>query len=654
MSKIHRSPCPLCLNLVPTSHIDVAGCPTCADERTLLRRSYVEVRLPKIDVLEEKSAVRYKKFVAHNKEIAARREEKAEQKLRDEEKQRIAAIHREEASVSLAKRSLLHYIERRMFSYKPNWAHELIASYLEKFMQDIADKKHPRLIIVCTSRLGKSELASNSFPAFLLGHHPSWNILLASASDALPTEFSRNIREQIRSEDYRRIFPKGATLRPDSTAALRWQTQEGGGLKAIGAGGTLLGFGAECIILDDIATPEQMENPDRNRALWDWYSSVAVSRQNPGCGILVIAQRLHDQDLIGRLLTQQRENEERVKELRKDARDLAEESPNGMDDPIVQSMIQEADELDDVYERWEVVEFPALARLDEYWSDDKREIVRYPPGTNPDLPNLRPLRKAGEAIHPERYSRAYYLRIKKGNPRMFSAMFQLDPISDEGAYFDYKVINRYEPNERPKLETMQVVVAWDLAISSKQSADYTVGVVLARDFKKRIWVLDMMRGRFSDIRVVIDHIIDLHLRWNADISGVESSHMEKVMAPLLQARMQERGDFINLAQGREKLVALSDKATRARTLQGWVNAGQLYVPSNELYDDMISEMSRFPVGAHDDIVDALAWSAILLNRTAAPTDPREENRKKRREEDRWLEDLSEFVNGYSSNTYMES
>lgn len=110
---------------------------------------------------------------------------------------------------------------------------------------------------------------------------------------------------------------------------------------------------------------------------------------------------------------------------------------------------------------------------------------------------------------------------------MFSAMFQLDPISDEGAYFDYKVINRYEPNERPKLETMQVVVAWDLAISSKQSADYTVGVVLARDFKKRIWVLDMMRGRFSDIRVVIDHIIDLHLRWNADISGVESSHMEK-------------------------------------------------------------------------------------------------------------------------------
>lgn len=85
-----------------------------------------------------------------------------------------------------------------------------------------------------------------------------------------------------------------------------------------------------------------------------------------------------------------------------------------------------------------------------------------------------------------------------------------------------------------------------------------------------------------------------------------------------------------------------------------MNAGQLYVPSNELYDDMISEMSRFPVGAHDDIVDALAWSAILLNRTAAPTDPREENRKKRREEDRWLEDLSEFVNGYSSNTYMES
>jgi predicted phage terminase large subunit-like protein len=233
-------------------------------------------------------------------------------------------------------------------------------------------------------------------------------------------------------------------------------------------------------------------------------------------------------------------------------------------------------------------------------------------------------------------------------------MMQLSPQTDDTAYFDISRINRYKVNERPKTQAMNIVCAWDLAIGTKQYNDHTVGVALGIDHKRRVWVLDRMRGKWGDIRIIIDMIIDMHLRWNASITGVEKMMVEKVMGPLLQTRMQERNEFINIAQGKEALTPITDKAARARTLQGIINNGNLYVPEGETWDEYVNILSRFLVSNIDDDTDASAWGAILLNRTAPPTDPREENKRKRKEEDLWMHDLEDFVNNYSRAAYMES
>ncbi len=653
MAKIRRSPCPLCLNLVPTNHIGVAGCPTCEDERTLLRRSYVEVRLPRGVALDERFRVRHQKFIAHNKEMAVRREEILAQKEKEAEIKRLSIIHREEASISLAKRSLLHYVERRKPDYKANWHHEIIAWELEQFLVDVEAGKHPRLMLLVSSRGGKSELASNSYPAWVLGHRPEYEILLCSASDALPTEFSRNIREQIRSDDYRKIFPRGATLRQDSTAALRWQTDQGGGLKAIGNGGTLLGFGFNIGIFDDIhKSMEEVDNPERSLAVWNWFSSIAYSRGQSKSGIVIVCQRMHDEDLAGRLLKRQYEDEQRIISLRKEAQELADESPDGMDDHVVKQMLDEAEELNESIDRWRVVEFPAIAKANEYFCNDTHEILRYPKGIPPEKGNLRLLRQEGEALD-SRYSRQYYLKIKRNNPRHFAAMYQLSPQTDDTAYFDVSRINRYTPNERPKTQTMTIVTAWDLAIETKKQNDHTVGLAMGIDYKRRVWLLDRIKGKWNDIRIIADLIIDLHIKWGSSITGIERMMVERALMPILQSRMQERNEYINVAQGKEALAPISDKATRARAAQGYINNGLFYVPEGESWDEYISVLSRFLVSNIDDDTDATAWCGILLNRTAPPTDPREENRRKREEEDLWGYDFEEFLSR-CSRSYMES
>lgn len=655
MARIQRIPCPLCQVPTRIQAIGNNGCPTCADEIKASRRDRGQARLEQSTKNQARATTSYKQFIAHEKLVRKTEEKIQKEKVVAKKRKEAQLVNKETSSIALARRSLLHYVERRKPDYRAAWAHELIAGELERFMHDVHANKHPRLILCVSSRAGKSELASNSFPAWLLGHHPDWEILLASASDALPAEFSRSIREQLRSPDYHRIFPRGAKLRTDSSAALRWNTEQGGGIKAIGQGGVLLGFGFKVGIFDDIhRSMEEVENPDRNQSTWEWFSSIAYSRQLPGAGIIVIAQRMHDQDLIGRLLKRQQEDEARVQELRDEAQLLADDSPDGLDDPYVKGMLEEANEMDASMDRWRVVEFPALAKQDEYFNKDTFNIEQYPPGMDPDKPNMRLLRRQGEALDPRRYSRHYYLKIKRNNPRHFAAMFQLDPQVEEGAYFDVSLIRRYNLKERPKLENMNVVCAWDLAIGTKQHNDHTVGLAMAMDHKKRVWLLDRIRGKFGDIRIVSDMVIDLHNKWGAAITGIEKTHIEQAMGPILSTRMQERGEYITLAEGKEALKPITDKAVRARTFQGWVQHGLVYVPDDEIWDGYLAILSRFLVSNIDDDTDASAWGAILLNRMPAPVDHREQNLKRRREEDNWMSFLDEFVYTQSQRSYMES
>jgi hypothetical protein len=187
----------------------------------------------------------------------------------------------------------------------PNWQagkiHRIIAEQFDRVNRREID----RLMLLCPPQHGKSTIASRREPAYVLGINPQTDIISVSATVPLAEEFGRDVRNCIASDAYRVLFPD-AQLAEDSQARGRWNTQQGGGYYAAGIGSALMGRGGDFGIIDDpFSTWEDAQSETQRARVWDWYTGTFYNRMRPGAPIVVIQHRMHEADLVGRLLAQQ-------------------------------------------------------------------------------------------------------------------------------------------------------------------------------------------------------------------------------------------------------------------------------------------------------------------------------------------------------------
>lgn len=158
-----------------------------------------------------------------------------------------------------------------------------------------------RLMICMPPRHGKSELASRRFPAWYIGRNPGKQIVAASYNSELATDFGREVRNIVASDEFKRLFD--VKLSADSQAADCWHTDAGGIYVAAGVGTALTGRGADVLLIDDPFKDRQEADSEITRKrVWDWYTSVAYTRLMPGASLVLINTRWHDDDLAGRIL----------------------------------------------------------------------------------------------------------------------------------------------------------------------------------------------------------------------------------------------------------------------------------------------------------------------------------------------------------------
>jgi len=450
----------------------------------------------------------------------------------------------------LTRKRLLPFVERFNPDYNAGWVHKDICRRLEQFSQDVVDKKSPRLMLFMPPRHGKSTLASIAFPAWHLGRNPDHEFISCSYSGSLAMGFSRKVRQLLREPSYKTAFK--TRLDPDSQSAEAWLTTNGGGFVAAGVGGGITGKGAHILVIDDpVKNRDDAESQNNRDSNWDWYTSTAYTRLAPGGGVLVILTRWHDDDLAGRLLN------------------AGKEGGDG----------------------WEVVSYPAIAEHDEEF------------------------RAAGEALHKERYDEKALERIRNAvGPRDWAALFQQNPVADDGDYFNRGMVQYYD-EDSIDLDRLRYYCAWDLAIGKNDRNDYSVGMVVGVDEYDRLYVVDVVRGRFDGFELV-EQILDLYETWRPSIIGIEKGHIEMALGPFLEKRVRERGlyeaYFKDLKTGRR------DKEARARAIQGRMQQGMVFLPRNELFTGpLVAELLRFPNGVHDDQVDALAWLGLMMTEFAA-------------------------------------
>ena len=184
--------------------------------------------------------------------------------------------------------------------------------YLKEFcyaLQKFYETDEKVLIINMPPRHGKSRTAG-LFAQWIFGKNPSEKIITGSYNEELSKTFSRGVRDAIQERKaskerivYSDIFPR-TLIKRGSSAANLW-TIEGQHVSylATSPGGTVTGFGATIMILDDIVkNAEEAMNEVELEKDWTWFTNTMLSRLEKNGKLVIIATRWNTRDLSGRAI----------------------------------------------------------------------------------------------------------------------------------------------------------------------------------------------------------------------------------------------------------------------------------------------------------------------------------------------------------------
>jgi predicted phage terminase large subunit-like protein len=171
--------------------------------------------------------------------------------------------------------------------------------------EDIASGKTPRAIVNLPPGTAKSFIFAICLPAWVLAHDPSASVLIVEHRKKLARDTTRNIRRILLSEPFKRNF----NTRIDE----RWKgagdfgTTKGGSVFATSVEGTITGFRADLIVVDDPLAIKNADNIDQLEFVNDTFDNEIVSRtRDEDSRIVVVMHRLHENDLSGHLKKENR------------------------------------------------------------------------------------------------------------------------------------------------------------------------------------------------------------------------------------------------------------------------------------------------------------------------------------------------------------
>src|SRR5438093_3603342 len=312
-------------------------------------------------------------------------------------------------------RSDLRYFVWKVFQtilpgtpYLPNWHVDAIVYQLLRVQAgDIS-----RLLINQPPRSLKSICASVAYVAWFLGHDPTRRVIVVSYSNDFAAELHRQFRMVIDAPWYRALFP---AMRPAKDSGAELVTTAGGSRYATSIGGTLTGRGADLLIVDDPLKGDDAMSESARRRVIDWYGGTLVSRLNDkeNGPIVVVMQRLHENDLAGHLLGQG---------------------------------------------SWHHLDLPAIAIEDS--------VI-------PIGPQRQHSRRRGDVLHPDRESREVLGRIKAEiGSLMFSAQYQQRPVPVEGNLIKRGWFRSYD-QPPPAGPRDRIVQSWDIAMMTGETNDFS-------------------------------------------------------------------------------------------------------------------------------------------------------------------------------------
>ena len=197
------------------------------------------------------------------------------------------------------------FIQRAFAEVEPHTelAMEDYILYVAETLTAVVDGSIKHLIVNEPPRHLKSLLTTVFLPAWLLGKNPTIRIIIVSHQTDLAEKFSRLARQIIASDWYREVFPTTRLSSEHNTVA-DFQTTLAGSLRATSVNAGVTGHGADLIIVDDPLDANNASSQAERENVKSFFEQALSSRiDNPKTGaIIIVAQRLHEDDLPGHLL----------------------------------------------------------------------------------------------------------------------------------------------------------------------------------------------------------------------------------------------------------------------------------------------------------------------------------------------------------------
>ena len=342
----------------------------------------------------------------------------------------------------------------------PSWHLSAIAHQLERVRRG----ELRRLIINMPPRSLKSIMTSVAFPAYILGLHPSWQVICASYSADLAKKHSNDFRAVLEAAWYRSTFPT-TRIGPYKNSETEIELTARGGRLATSVGGTLTGRGGDILIIDDPLKPDDALSETKRTAANLWFTNTLLSRLNDKRtgAIVIVMQRVHTDDLCGHVL--------------------------------------------DLSDEWEVLSLPAIAEHDVDIPIGRGRIYS---------------RKCGEALSPQREPLEVLeaMKLQIGSDA-FSAQYQQAPTPPGGAMVKRQWIKRHVdlPPESSWLLTLQ---SWDTASKGGPGHDWSVCTTWVVTKDMRWYLVDVWRARV-DYPALKASAKSLAEKWGADRVLVEDT-----------------------------------------------------------------------------------------------------------------------------------
>lgn len=200
-------------------------------------------------------------------------------------------------------------------------------------------------------------------------------------------------------------------------------------------------------------------------------------------------------------------------------------------------------------------------------------------------------------------------RLRADGWYQFAGQYQNDPIPEQDAKFKREWFKYFDPTDVRGRDFVKILTI-DPAISLSKDADFTAMAVVGVDQWSNVFVLDLWRGKVAPTQL-INKIFELAELWHPNHIGIETVAYQKALAYSIREEMSKRQRYLPLTeiQPQERT-----KDLRIQGLQPLYENGKVFHNKTHALNYYLEqELTSFPRGKNDDMIDAFSYSLDFLH-----------------------------------------